>query len=73
MRIAVAKADAEQLSPQQVAQGIQEQILRAVDQLVRQDVNLCGKKGVYMKFGCRGRVPGQHHMHDVAISKGLAA
>lgn len=57
MRIAVAQNDADRLTAQQMAEGILPQILQAVDQLVRQDTNLCGKKGVYMKFGCRGDWP----------------
>ena len=73
VRIAVAKSDAGQLTPQQVADGIQQQIVKAIDQLVRQDADLCGKKGVYMKFGCRGKPHTlQQWTRDVSIGQGFA-
>lgn len=57
VRIAIAQNDADTLTVQQIADGVVPKILQAVDQLIKQDVNLCGKKGVYMKFGCRGDWP----------------
>ena len=41
----------------QVAEALLEQIMQRAAELVKKDQDLCGKKGVYMKFGCRGDWP----------------
>ena len=72
VRIAVAQSSSDSLTPQQIADGILQQILQALDQLIRQDANLCGKKGVYMKFGCRGDWPDLQPPDENAALSGLA-
>ncbi|KAL3132411.1 hypothetical protein ABBQ32_008971 [Trebouxia sp. C0010 RCD-2024] len=57
IRVVIAKDDSEVMTVPQVAQALLEQILQRVTELVRKDEDLCGKKGVYMKFGCRGDWP----------------
>ncbi|KAL0018672.1 hypothetical protein WJX79_008538 [Trebouxia sp. C0005] len=57
VRIALAKHSSEVMTPGQMAEAVVEQILQQVTELVRKDEDLCGKKAVYMKFGCRGDWP----------------
>ena len=57
IRIAIAKDESEFMTPSQMAEALLEQILQKVAELVKRDEDLCGKKGVYMKFGCRGDWP----------------
>lgn len=57
IRIAIAKDDSDLLLPAQMAEALMEQILQRVTELVKRDEDLCGKKSVYMKFGCRGDWP----------------
>ncbi len=57
IRIALAKDNSEVMTPVQMAEAVVDQILQQVTELVKIDEDLCGKKGVYMKFGCRGDWP----------------
>lgn len=57
IRIALAKDNSEVMTPVQMAEAVVDQILQQVTELVKKDEDLCGKKGVYMKFGCRGDWP----------------
>ena len=57
IRVAVAKDDSEIMTPAQMADAILDQVFQQVGELVMKDQDLCGKKGVYMKFGCRGDWP----------------
>ena len=57
IRIAIAKDDSDLVLPAQIAEALMEQIVQRVTELVKRDEDLCGKKGVYMKFGCRGDWP----------------
>lgn len=57
IHIAVAKDASEIMTPAQMAEALLDQILQQVAGLVEKDQDLCGKKGVYMKFGCRGDWP----------------
>lgn len=57
IRIAIAKDESEVMTPAQIANAISNQVLQRVAEIVKKDEDLCGKKGVYMKFGCRGDWP----------------
>ena len=57
VHIAVAKDSSEEMTPAAVADAILDQVMQRVADLVKKDEDLCGKKGVYMKFGCRGDWP----------------
>jgi len=57
IRIALAKDNSEVMTPVEMAEAVVDQILQQVTELVKKDEDLCGKKGVYMKFGCRGDWP----------------
>ena len=57
VHIAVAKDSSEEMTPAAIADAILDQVLQRVAELVKKDEDLCGKKGVYMKFGCRGDWP----------------
>ncbi len=72
IRIAVAKDESDVMMPSQMAKALTEQILQQVAELVKQDEDLCGKKGVYMKFGCRGDWPDLQPPDETANVQGLA-
>lgn len=73
IRIAIAKDDSESMTPPEMAQSLIDQILQRVEELVKKDEDLCGKKGVYMKFGCRGDWPDLQPPDENASLQGQAA
>lgn len=73
IHIAIAKDDSEAMTPRQVAEALLEQIMQRVAELVKKDEDLCGKKGVYMKFGCRGDWPDLRPPDENASLQGPAA
>ena len=73
IHIAIAKDDSEAMTPPQVAEALIEQIMQRVAELVKKDEDLCGKKGVYMKFGCRGDWPDLQPPDKNASLQGPAA
>lgn len=73
IRVAIAKDDSEVMTVPQVASALLEQILQRVAELVKKDEDLCGKKGVYMKFGCRGDWPDLQPPDENASVQGPAA
>lgn len=73
IRIAIAKDDSDAMTAPQVAEALLEQIMQQVAELVKKDEDLCGKKGVYMKFGCRGDWPDLQPPDENASVQGPAA
>lgn len=71
LHIRIAQSDVDTLTTEQIAGGAVPQILGAIDQLITQDPNLCGKKGVYVKFGCRGDWP-DLQMPDADVKSALS-
>lgn len=61
------------MTPRQMAEALLEQIMQRVAELVKKDEDLCGKKGVYMKFGCRGDWPDLQPPDGNASLQGPAA
>lgn len=54
------------ISSEQLAASILEQVQDALGKLLTKEPYLCGKKGTYMKFGCKGDWPNLEQVAEFA-------
>ena len=54
------------ISCEQLAASILEQVQDALHRLLTKEPQLCGKKGTYMKFGCKGDWPNLEQVAEFA-------